>query len=138
MLWRTSALGDFRLEATDGAIGAIRDSLFDDRDWILRWFVVDTGTWLSGRKVLLAPGQVELTDSDPRTLALGITREQVRASPPLDSDAPVSRHYERRLTEHYGWPDYWAGITRPALPVSPEPSESTGSTMIPTCGRPAR
>ena len=95
MLWRTSALGDFRLEATDGPIGAIRDSLFDDRDWTLRWFVVDTGTWLSGRKVLLAPGQVELKGGDPLDARLSASaRSRSEPARPLDSDAPVSRHYE--------------------------------------------
>ena len=43
MFWTASRLGDFELEATDGPIGAIRDCLFDDRSWKVRWFVADTG-----------------------------------------------------------------------------------------------
>lgn len=117
MLWRTSSLGDHGLEAKDGAIGAVRDCLFDDTHWTVRWFVVDTGTWLPGRKVLLAAGEVVPTDDEPPVLSLGITKEQVRESPPLEADAPVSRRYEERLVSHYGWPDYWMGLGRPSEPV---------------------
>ena len=36
MFWTASRLGDFELETTDGPIGAIRDCLFDDRNWKVR------------------------------------------------------------------------------------------------------
>ncbi len=126
MLWRASSLGDFGLEATDGAIGAVRDCLFDDRHWTVRWFVTDTGNWLPGRKVLLAAGQVEATEGDPPVLRLPLNREQVRASPPLEADEPVSRHYEAELNRHFGAPDYWLGIDQPSLPTSPSVDETEG------------
>ena len=126
MLWRASSLGDFRLEASDGAIGALRDCLFDDRHWTVRWFVADTGTWLPGRKVLLAAAQVAAAEGDPPALRLALTREEVRASPPLEADAPVSRHYEAELNRHYGSPDYWAGVDRPSQPMPPGVAEAEG------------
>jgi hypothetical protein len=55
---RSSDITGYQLHATDGAIGTIgtiTDLLLDDRHFGLRWVVVDTGTWLSGRKVLLPP-----------------------------------------------------------------------------------
>ncbi len=55
MLWESSAVASFGMEASDGATGSISDLLFDDTNWALRWCVVDTGSWLSGRKVLLPP-----------------------------------------------------------------------------------
>lgn len=122
MLWKASSLGDFHLEAKDGAIGAITDCLFDETDWSVRWLVVDTGRWLPGRKVLIAPDQVDASAAERRTLALGITQEQVRESPPLDEAAPVSRGYEEEVAQHYGWPGYWMGLAYPAMPVAPEPA----------------
>ena len=41
----------YGLEAVDGDIGRCRDFLFDDRQWVVRYAVVDTGKWLPGRKV---------------------------------------------------------------------------------------
>ncbi len=55
MLWHASAIKGYAIQASDGAIGAVSDFLFDDVSWRVRWLVVDTGHWLSGRKVLLPP-----------------------------------------------------------------------------------
>jgi len=50
MLWESSAVAGFGIEASDGATGSISDLLFDDTNWALRWCVVETGSWLSDRK----------------------------------------------------------------------------------------
>jgi hypothetical protein len=50
MLWNASAIKGY---ASDADIGTISDFLFDDSSWLVRWLVIDTGDWLSGRKVLL-------------------------------------------------------------------------------------
>ena len=34
----------------DGLIGKVDDFYFDDEDWRIRYLVVDTGKWLSGRR----------------------------------------------------------------------------------------
>jgi hypothetical protein len=34
----------------------------------------------------------------------------VKASPPYDEEAPVSRAYEEALVGHYGWQSYWTGL----------------------------
>ena len=41
--------------ARDGEIGKVHSFLFDDDNWTIRYLVVDTGRWLPGRKVLIAP-----------------------------------------------------------------------------------
>jgi hypothetical protein len=52
---RKDLLG-FGIRATDGIIGTVDDLYFDDQDWTIRYCVVNTGSWLTGRKVLtLAP-----------------------------------------------------------------------------------
>ena len=54
MLWYASVIG-YVIEADDGRLGTVSDFLFEDTSWVIRWLVVDTGHWLSGRKVLLPP-----------------------------------------------------------------------------------
>jgi len=44
-----------KLAASDGEIGQVKDFYFDDQNWVMRYLVVDTGSWLSGRKVLISP-----------------------------------------------------------------------------------
>src|SRR4029453_15292357 len=45
---------DYSFLATDGEIGQVSDILLGDSDLKVRYLVIDTGGWLSGRKVLLS------------------------------------------------------------------------------------
>src|ERR1044071_5468601 len=38
------------VDASDGPIGSVHDLYFDEQTWSIRYLVVDTGTWLPGRK----------------------------------------------------------------------------------------
>ena len=46
------------IDAVDGEIGSVDDLYFDDQTWSVRYLIVDTGKWLSGRKVLVAPDAI--------------------------------------------------------------------------------
>ncbi|MFP6850757.1 MAG: PRC-barrel domain-containing protein [Pseudomonas sp.] len=96
--------------ATDGDIGQVKDLYFDDHAWAIRYFIVDTGTWLSGRKVLISPIAIERLDWSAHKLQVAITQEQVEHSPIIDTDKPVSRQHEMLYLGYYGYPTYWDGI----------------------------
>ena len=64
MLWHASAINGYSIEASDGELGTVSDFLFDDASWSVRWLVVDTGNWLSGRKVLLPPSALGRLDAN--------------------------------------------------------------------------
>lgn len=97
------------LQGTDGEVGTAKDVLFDSRTWDLRYLVVDTGTWLPGRKVLLSPTEVVGVDWDQEQVSVRRTKEQVKEAPHVDSEQPVSRQMEVELAAYYGWPAYWEG-----------------------------
>lgn len=44
-----------KLRASNGEIGHVAGSYFDDKDWTVRSLVAETGGWLPGRLVLIAP-----------------------------------------------------------------------------------
>lgn len=117
MLLSLDVLRGSAVEAADGRIGSIDDVYFDDRSSAVRYLVVDTGTWLSGRKVLLTPDAFTRFDPDARTASTRLTSEQVRSSPGIDSHRPLSRQMEEDLHQHYGWAPYWAGGAAPALAI---------------------
>ncbi|MBB2971387.1 PRC-barrel domain-containing protein [Mesorhizobium sp. RMAD-H1] len=127
MLWNASNLTGYAIEATDGSIGSVVDFLFDDREWTIRWLVVDTGIWLSGRKVLLPPQAVATPEVPQRAIPANVTMQQVKDSPEIDTDAPVSRHHEGSLYGHYGWEPYWVGYppVGAGLAPIPQPVETT-------------
>jgi len=109
MLQVGAALIGLGIEASDGRIGTVSDFLFDDRTWQVRWLVVDTGGWLPGRQVLVHPSSIGQTDYQRGTMPVALTRQQVKASPDLLQDAPVSRQLQSRLYDYYGWDPYWGG-----------------------------
>ena len=43
MLFAVSGLIGCPVEASDGEVGAVRDFLFDDQTWKLRWMAVEAG-----------------------------------------------------------------------------------------------
>src|SRR5688572_23454620 len=93
-----------KLGATDGDIGHVKDFYFDDQNWALRYLVVDTGSWLPGRQVLLSPHSLGHIDQANKILRLNLTRKQIEESPSIDSHQPVSRQYEEEYYQYFGWP----------------------------------
>jgi len=124
MLRRGSAFNGFSLEATDGKVGTITDLLFDDSSWKLRWLVVDTGTWLSERKILIAPSALAKVDIEGRAFPIELTRAQVEASPSISRDEPVSMHMENELTSYYRYnnPGGQFEVGTAAAPFTPAPA----------------
>jgi hypothetical protein len=74
----------------------------DDASWLIRWLVVDTGNWL------LLPSSV-LGHLDPKEerFSVRLTMQQVKDSPDIDTERPVSRQMETNVYDYYGWSPYW-------------------------------
>jgi hypothetical protein len=109
MLRDLKELHDYAIGATDGVIGHVKDLLLDDQAWVVRYLVVDTGGWLSGRKVLMSPMAIGEPDWAGRLLPVLITKDQVKNSPDVDTDKPVTRQHELEFSGYYGYPYYWGG-----------------------------
>ena len=107
MLWNASVINGYAIAASDGRLGTVSDFLFDDASWLVRWLVVDTGNWLSGRKVLLPPSVLGHLDPKRQEFSVRLTMQQVKDSPDIDTDRPVSRQMETNVYDYYGWTPYW-------------------------------
>ena len=104
MLKTVGQLTGSTLTASDGEIGQIKEAYFDDHTWTIRYLVVDTGTWLSGREVLISPYSVrQPLNADHVDVAL--TRQQVENSPVIDTHQPVSRRHEQEYLSYYAYPE---------------------------------
>ena len=109
MLNRINQFHGYKLGALDGQIGHVKDFYFDDREWAVRYLVADTGSWMPGRLVLLSPRAFAKPDHDKRVLRVNLTRRQIEGSPSIESHKPVSRQFEQKYHQYYGWPYYWSG-----------------------------
>jgi uncharacterized protein YrrD len=98
----------YDIQATDGSIGHVKDFIFDDESWALRYLVVDTRNWWpGGKKVLVAPQWIKSINWTEGGVSVNLSREQVKASPEFDESMVLDRDYERRLYAAYGQPGYW-------------------------------
>ena len=138
MLFAITGLQRCPVEGIDGRVGTVKDFLFDDQSWKIRWMVVDTGYWLPGRRILIHPSVIaplDLAEPAERTLpmmswgatlamSVRLTKVQIQASPEAHEAEPVTKQMEAQLYDYYGWDPSWgtayfgpnAIVTSPAGP----------------------
>ncbi len=109
MLSKVKTLNGYKLESLHGEIGRVKEFYFDDRHWTIRYLVADTGTWLTGREVLISPYALKGVIKGEKHLSVNLTKKQIEKSPSLDSHKPVSKQFEDAYYGYYGWPTYWSG-----------------------------
>ena len=119
MLQSVNELRGYTVSARDGTVGSVRDVLFDDSTWYLRYLVADTGGRLEPKEVLL-PGLV-LGEADRRTKALPVCllKEEAQGCPDIRADLPVSRQEEEAVRALLAMPSYWATAVTGALAATP-------------------
>ncbi len=104
-----NSLIGLNVQATDGGAGETEDLYFDDESWIVRYLVVNTGSWLSGRKVLIPFATLQSGKFAGDDFSLNLTQDQIKNSPDIDTAKPVSRQKEEELNTHHFLGIYWGG-----------------------------
>jgi len=129
LLSSTNLLSGYTIAATDGDIGHVYDFYFDDESWTICYLVVDTGNWLPGRKVLIAPEALGQPDWQSGKFPVMLSKDRIKNSPDIDATGPVSRQQEAELHHFYEWQPYWTpvGLMTPEYPFT-----TRGRTDIPS------
>jgi hypothetical protein len=128
-------LKGYQIHSSTGELGVASDFLFDDRDWIVRYVVVDTGGWLTSRQVHISPQAIVRADHSQGEMHLGLSKEQIEISPAIQVGQALTRERESALASYYGWPEYWAAVieqTAAAGPPHVPPYRATGLKDRPT------
>jgi hypothetical protein len=123
MLHKASRIRGITVHATDGDVGQVEEFYFDDDVWTIRYLVVDTGSWLMHRRVLIPPVAIE-ANWTIAGLQSTLTKEQIQHSPEVESHPRMSRHDETRILGHYGYPSYWTDAEK-RDPAAADPSPVT-------------
>ncbi len=97
-----SALTGYPIKATDGELGTVAGMMYEQSDWTIRWLVVDTGGWLSGRQALLPVGALGQPDPQAHHMPVNLSMSQVESCPEVDAAAPLSPATETLMSRHYG------------------------------------
>jgi uncharacterized protein YrrD len=120
VLRKLSDLKGYSFQAKNDEMGRLKQVYFDDQLWKVRYLIVQTGSWLLGKEVLLVPAVITGIDDNSKAIQVNLSRKQIKNAPSVDSEQPVSEHYQQQYYSYYEWEPYW--ITDPlfqATPVSP-------------------
>jgi len=92
-------LTGFSVEAVDGGIGKVDEA---STDVGASYIVVDTGTWIFGKKVLLPAGTIQSVDPDAETIFVNKTKDEIKDAPEFDEDRYQDESYRNDLGGYYG------------------------------------
>jgi hypothetical protein len=95
----------YDVAATDGDIGKVDEA---SNDAGRRYFVVDTGFWIFGKKRLIPAGVVTAIDHEDRKVHVSMTKDQIKSAPDYDADelalsGDVYREKVGGYYSDYGW-----------------------------------
>jgi uncharacterized protein (TIGR02271 family) len=122
---------------TQEKIGTIDDVLVDETGRF-RYFVIDTGFWIFGKKVLLPVGRCHVDANARRIYAIGIaTKEQAEKLPEYDDRMTVDYDYEERVRHVYRTPTVEGSVPVESSGVVGVSSQMPLQRSIPNQTRPA-
>ncbi|MEN9577599.1 MAG: hypothetical protein RJA70_608 [Pseudomonadota bacterium] len=105
-------LAGYSVRARDAqVVGQVMGCVLDRGNWTIRYLIVDTGSWLSSRKVLVAPDWIRSIDWEKSEVTVDMDGEMIRNSPPIDGEM-FDRECENVLYDYYGRPRYWENTVR--------------------------
>jgi hypothetical protein len=91
----------------DGEAGRIRNLLFDDRSWTIRYFVISVGNFIKRRDVALALAVVEQPHWINCSFLVGCSRDHVLKSPEVISGSRVTLQRPDAIQERSSVLDRW-------------------------------
>jgi hypothetical protein len=106
-LQNVKAINGYHIQALDGELGHLSDLLIDDLEWKIRYCVIDTGTWLPGKKVLLSPKWLGKIDDQAFKIEFDIKMEKIKTAPDFDQSTLVTPDYESSIFAHFDKKPYW-------------------------------
>lgn len=113
-LFDCQKLSKYTIQTSDDKeIGKIKDIYLDDKTGHIRYFVVDTETFLMRNLVLVSPISIKRLDEIDQIIELDLTAESQENSPKFNSVETISRLYEKVYNEYFSWPNYWESLHGP-------------------------
>lgn len=100
-------LKGYSIQAIDGEKGKVKNFLFDDEAWIIRYLEADLGNFFKEKRVMIPRQHLTEPHWEEKHFPIELTVKRIENSPDIEHDLPVSRKYEKELIEHYELKPYW-------------------------------
>ncbi len=76
----TESIIGYDLQSSDGVIGSVTDFLVDDYGWMIRYVVVETGNWFSGKEIRISPQDIVSVSFAEAKIFVRLTKEEIMAT----------------------------------------------------------
>lgn len=100
-------LSGYTIKTKDGKEGKVKDFIFDDKQWVIRYLEADFGTLFSSKKVLVPRSFFKQPSWDEKVFPTALSTSDIERCPVIQDHMPVSRKYEEELHNHYLLNPYW-------------------------------
>lgn len=119
MLHSYSDLKTFAIRTENGRTGRVDDFYFDDSTWKVRYLVVHSGSFMTGRQSLIGADLLGAPDISEQEFPVALTEEQLKSAVPPESDAPVSKQTGGtvKAEDIPLWPTFLIGASDPYSPA---------------------
>ena len=91
-------LVNFKVEASDGSVGKVMDATYEAGE---SYLVVQTGSTLFSKRVVLPAGIIDRIDHDGKTIYIDRTQDEVKAAPEFDEERYREAYYREELGSYY-------------------------------------
>lgn len=95
MLRKLHDLKGFTVQGKKEKLGEIDDFYFDQDHLVLRYLVLDTGSWLKHETNLISTHSVLEINFDQKMVKVDIEKSQLEDSPSLAKNKPISQLEEK-------------------------------------------
>jgi sporulation protein YlmC with PRC-barrel domain len=102
-------LSGYTIQTTDGKKGKVKDFLFDEKQWVIRFLEADFGNLFSEERVLIPKVFLKQPSWDNKSFPVELLESEIERCPKISDHLPVSRKYEEELYKHYRLDPYWSG-----------------------------
>lgn len=105
----------YKLRTKDGETAGIKDFLFDEKSWVVRYIEADFGSVFKSKKVLIPKAFFDIPKWDRKEFPIGLSKEDIDKCPKIEDHLPVSKKYEETLHKHFKLKPYWTGLASDPL-----------------------
>jgi hypothetical protein len=111
--WSTLDLSGFSVEALDGGIGKVDETVHEVGSGSL---IVDTGPWIFGRKVMVPASFISRIDENDRRIWVNLAQDQIKEAPEFDESSLQNAAYRDELATYYATIQPGGPFNRPGGP----------------------
>jgi hypothetical protein len=95
-------LTGFSIETIDKVNGNVKDFLFDEERWVIKYLEAEFGNLYSNKKILIPRYFLKKPNWEHRIFPINLTGETVTKCPVSKNTEIVSREYEEEMKRYYG------------------------------------